>query len=96
MSYIDQLMKHLKEACEPMEEKKIITLGDILDLIDEFRTDDQDIVVHSPDETALTGPMCSDLWEALEDRAVDCIGIDDGVNFAIWLEEAEGGGDDDE
>ena len=87
------MMARLKELWKElfMEDKKIITFGDVLDLIDNMRLDEQEIIVHGDDESALRGPMCCELWEPLEDRAVDCIGISDDPFFEIWLEDEDDG-----
>ena len=82
MAYIDRLIEQLKEAC--MEEKKTITLGDILDLLG---PDSTDITVYESDGAAsLTGPADCTLWEALEDLPVGSIGVDVST-LDIWLEE---------
>ena len=86
MSFIERLIETLKEACEPMEEKKIITLGDVLDLLDEDRESDEEIIVHDKDDNEVSGPMCSELWKPHEDRRVDAIGAK--INsLEIWLED---------
>lgn len=85
MSFIERLIETLKEACEPMEEKKIITLGDVLDLLDEDRESDEEIIVHDKDDNKVSGPMCSELWKLHEDRPVANIGATKG-SLVIWLE----------
>lgn len=79
------------------KERKTITFGDVLDLIDSNRESDEEVILHhGSDETALHGPMCSMLWEPLEARAVNSIGISDDPCFEVWLEDEDDDEDDDE
>jgi hypothetical protein len=79
------------------KERKVITFGDVLDLIDRNCESDEEVILHhGSDDTALRGPMCSMLWEPLEARAVNSIGISDDPFFEIWLEDEDDDEDDDE
>lgn len=73
-----------------MEEKKIITLGDVLDLVDQNREMLTPIAIHAVDGTTLRGPMCSELWGAFDDIVV-CQIHPDGGSLEIWLQEADDG-----
>lgn len=85
MSYIDKLMKELKEAC--MEEKKIITFGDVLELLGR---NDTEIVLTTKDELdSLTGSAGSELWGQLEERPICGIFPEDDT-LKVWLEDEDG------
>ena len=87
MGYIDMLIEKLKEACEPMVEKKIITLGDILDLLDR---DDTKITLRKTEADGLKGSASSSLWATLEELPVDAISISMGT-LEVWLASEEDG-----
>ncbi len=72
-----------------MEEKKVITFGDILDLLCSYDT----MVTLKLGENNLKGSADCSLWEPLEDREVESIGIDGAEGLEVWLEKE---GDDDE
>ena len=63
-----------------MIEMKTITFGDILDLLER---DETMVTLYFHDDN-LTGSADCCLWEPLEDRAVESIGVDDG-GLNVWL-----------
>lgn len=61
-----------------------ITLGDILDLLDETRTSSETVII-SPDE--LSAPVKSRYWEPLEGRKVNNIMAEGPNKLVVWLED---------
>ena len=69
-----------------MSDTKTITFGDILDLLER----DETMVTLYYHEDNLTGSACCCLWEPLEVRAVESIGVDDG-GLNVWLGDEDDG-----
>ena len=83
MSYIERLIKTLKEACEPMEETATITFGTILDLLGR---DETEVTLYTYDEMDyLTGQADSELWGELEKRNISRIKANGEDNLCVWL-----------
>ncbi|MBQ6358937.1 MAG: hypothetical protein IJI97_08340 [Clostridia bacterium] len=92
MSYIDQLMKQLKEACKPMEETTTITFGTVLDLLGR---DETEVTLYTYDEMDyLTGRADSELWGGLEERQISFIKANGEDNLCAWLHKEAGDGTD--
>lgn len=75
-----------QSANEPLEtlqpEKRPITFGDILDLLDRDATE---VALHHGDDY-ITGDAASKLWKSLEQMTIAKIGVDED-SLDIWLED---------
>lgn len=77
-----------------MEDKRAITFGDILDLLDINRDDETTVAVRLGDWDYLTGPACATLWAPYEDRGVENIAVQSNA-LVVWLVDEEAGDGED-
>lgn len=72
-------------------ERKPVTLGQFLDLIDANRESEEhiNIMLGSNCEVLVRGMVCYDAWE--EDREINSISINGDCEYQVWLEERKGG-----
>ena len=65
-----------------------VTFGQLLDLIDKQRNDDECIIKLMKEGACLcSGVACWEGWKFLENRTVESIMAEDTDCFLIWLEE---------
>lgn len=67
---------------------KMITFGDILDLMDPGRESRERVTLFVGCES-LTGLTCSPLWKTFESLPVDNIGIGSGPSLEVWTHDPE-------
>ena len=67
---------------------KMITFGDILDLMDPGRESRERVTLFVGCES-LTGLACSPLWKTFESLPVDNIGIGSGPSLEVWTHDPE-------
>lgn len=69
----------------------MITIGDILDLIDKSREGIDVIQIMNPDsgEVEMSGVISSKLWKPLENRVVNSIQADGKMLMTLWIEREE-------
>lgn len=73
-----------------MEGKKIITLGDILDLLDPNRESNETVYIQGGEGRPLmSGPVCSPYWRDMEYRTVENIAANETGVLEVWLKEDE-------
>lgn len=77
-----------------MEDKRAITFGDILDLLDINRDDETTVTVRLGTGDYLTGLACATLWEPHEDRVVENIAVQSNA-LVVWLVDEEAGDGED-
>ncbi len=77
-----------------MEDKRAITFGDILDLLDINRDDETTVAVRLGYWDRLTGPACAKLWAPYEDRGVKNIALQSNA-LVVWLVDEEAGDGED-
>ena len=93
MGFMARTMEFVKEVCKPMEESKIITFGDILDLL--HRNGSEAVTLYKKALDSLTGYASSSLWERMEDLPVDRISPNERGGLDVWLVREDGEADHD-
>ena len=67
--------------------EKAVTLGQLLDLIDNNRESEEMIcIMNGCGKVEMRGMVCSRLWDWLEDMTVNSIGAEDG-ELHVWLDD---------
>ena len=71
-------------------EKKPVTLGQFLDLIDSNRESEEYInIMDGNSKVLIRGMVCYDAWE--ENRLINSISINENYEYMVWLEDRKGG-----
>lgn len=71
-------------------EKKPVTLGQFLDLIDSNRESEEYInIMEGNSKVLIRGMVCYDAWE--ENRLINSISINENYEYMVWLEDRKGG-----
>lgn len=69
---------------------KIITVGNILDLIDSNRDSEEYVrVMDNNGQVESRAMIKSDMWESIEHRLINSMGAEDD-EIVLWLEDEEG------
>ena len=69
-------------------ERKPVSLGQFLDLIDPNRESEEHInIMDGNSKVLIRGMVCYDAWE--EDRLINSISINEDCEYMVWLEPRE-------
>ena len=63
-----------------------VTLGQLLDLLDNSRVSEEIVYIMYNEKAQCKAMVCSEIWDGLEDRTVNCIQAEDDV-LKIWLDD---------
>lgn len=63
-----------------------VTVGQLLDLLDNSRESEEFVHIMCDGKAQCKAMVCSEIWDGLEDRTVNCIQAEDDV-LKIWLDD---------